>query len=278
MKPYIKILLLLALPLAWFILYALSPYEIGHGDWALEAPDLSGFEELLPTAEPATEAVIDSVKPQEDTIPAEILPKAEAKKQQTLSMLPKADSSRYHILFVGDSMLEGLAPRLCDYTIENDCELTGVIWYNSTTELWAETDTLEHFLRISDPDYVLLCLGSNELFVRDLQKRDKYIGEIVRKLGSRPFVWISPPNWREDTGINELIISHVGRGRYFDSRNLELERKSDRAHPTHDAAGLWMDSVMSWMRGPEVDAVLSLSNPSQVYRHRYHQFILQPVK
>lgn len=275
MKPYIKFLLLLVIPLIWFIGYALSSSEIGWGNLVLEAPDLSGFSK---TMQISSSSVLPEEKRPERTA-SDTLPKLQVSEasQKVLSLAPKADSTKFRILFFGDSMLEGLAPRLCDYSMENDCDMTGVIWYSSTTQLWAETDTLDYFLNLSKPDLVLLCLGSNELFVRDLTKRDKYIGEIVRKLADRPFVWISPPNWREDTGINDLIRKRVGIHRFFDSRYLDLDRTRDKVHPTRVAATYWMDSIVSWMQSPVSEYQVTLRRPVQKQPHKYHQYLLQPV-
>ena len=56
-----------------------------------------------------------------------------------------------------------------------DTNFTTVIWYASTTEEWAKSQTIEHFINEYKPSYILLCLGSNELFVNDLDAREAYI-------------------------------------------------------------------------------------------------------
>lgn len=191
----------------------------------------------------------------------------------------KPDSSAFRILFFGDSMLEGLSRRMGDYAKQNGYDLTSVIWYSSSTRLWAETDTLQHFIREVQPDFVMVCLGSNELFVHDLEKRDRYIDRIVHRLAPHPFLWISPPNWKDDTGINQLIIDHVGLDRYFDSRHLTLERGSDHAHPTFDAAAIWMDSVAQFMSSPSFRHPLPMEVPTTVSRKRpYRLILLKPVR
>ncbi len=40
------------------------------------------------------------------------------------------------ILFIGDSMLDGLSPRLAAYAKENGHTLYTVVWYSSTSEFW----------------------------------------------------------------------------------------------------------------------------------------------
>ena len=79
-------------------------------------------------------------------------------------------------------MVEGLSRRLGDYAGENGHKLYTVIWYSSTTERWGTTQTLEHFIAEYKPTYVLICLGSNELFINDLANRTQYVQQLVKKI------------------------------------------------------------------------------------------------
>ena len=279
MKPFGKIVLLLAISLIWFIGYAFLQPRFSGGHRILRTADVSALERFLPISSVAdipkieidiTEDSLNEVKADTTSWQAEAAAKP--------IRIVKADSTKFRILFFGDSMLEGLAPRLCEYANESDIDLTSVIWYGSSTQLWAQTDTLEYFIRGVNPDFVLLCLGSNELFVRDLDSRDLYIETIVKKLSAVPFVWVSPPNWKPDTGINELIIKHVGRGRYFDSRDLDLQRSSDKAHPTHESSAIWMDTIVAWLGGSEPNHPLVLPVPTEKRPHKFRQYMLKPVE
>ena len=128
------------------------------------------------------------------------------------------DTCKYTLLFVGDSMLEGLSHKLRAY--------------------------IEKF----KPGYIVVCLGGNELFLRNVERsRAAMVDSIIADIGGLPFVWIGPPNWKPDTGINRLIAGKVGNGHFFLSSNLSLDRASDGAHPTREAAAVWMDSVAVWI-------------------------------
>ncbi len=160
----------------------------------------------------------------------------------------KTDTASKTILFIGDSMLEGLSPRLAHYAKQNGHKLYTVIWYSSTSEVWGRSGKLASYIRRLHPDYIFICLGSNELFVRDIaEKRDRYVKQIVKEIGSIPFVWIGPPNWKPDTGINDLIAANVPQGSFFVSNGMHFDRSRDGAHPTRESAVLWMDSVARWM-------------------------------
>lgn len=163
-------------------------------------------------------------------------------KPKTVDNAPKT------ILFFGDSMLDGLYPRLAAYAEENGHTLYAVIWYSSTSERWGSSDKLRYYIKTLKPDYIFISLGANELFVKDIiTKRDKYVKNIISDIGSIPYVWIGPPNWKEDTGINDLIAANAGPEHFFVTKGMKFPRMKDGAHPTHEAAIGWMDSVVRWM-------------------------------
>lgn len=159
------------------------------------------------------------------------------------------DTSAQHFLLIGDSMSEHVRVRLNDYCVKNGHTADCVIWYSATSEWYGKTDTLTWFLNKYKPTYVLINLGSNELFVdRIKEKRATYVKHIVEQLSDVSYVWIGPPNWKEDTGINELIDEIAGEGHYFDSRHLTYERASDGAHPVRRSSYNWMDSLAVYLR------------------------------
>lgn len=158
------------------------------------------------------------------------------------------DTAAQNILIIGDSMLEGLNPRLAAYAKHNGHRLNSVIWYSSTSEQWGRCDTLKVYLRRFKPTFIFISLGGNELFVKDIAaKRDKWVKRLLGQIGDIPYVWIGPPNWKPDTGINDLIRDNVPQGRFFLSNGMHFDRTRDGAHPTHASAALWMDSIARWM-------------------------------
>ena len=208
--------------------------------------------------------------PAADTLAADTLP---------ASKFPvPVDTASKTILFFGDSMLEGLSPRLAAYCEENGHKLYTVIWYSSTTQVWGDCDTLSTFIRRYNPDYIVACLGANELFVRDIaEKRRAPLAHLLGEIGDRPLLWIGPPNWKEDTGINDLVASTLDEGQFFLSNGMTFERKRDGAHPTAESAALWMDSVVRWM--PEHCAhPIRLNVPAKQKGRPARVTLLQPLK
>lgn len=166
-----------------------------------------------------------------------------------LSRFPvECDTLSHTILFIGDSMLEGLSPRLAAYCDANGHELYSVVWYSSTSEVWGRSDKLSSYIAKVKPSYIFVCLGANELFVPDIaNRREQYVKKILADIGNIPYVWIGPPNWKADTGINSLIGSLAEPGSFFLSDGMSFERSKDGAHPTRTSAAAWLDSVARWM-------------------------------
>lgn len=175
--------------------------------------------------------------------------KADSVEERNEPVFPQPlDTASKHILFIGDSMLEGLSPRLAAYAQKNGHKMHTVIWYSSRTDVWGGCDTLTHFIRKYNPDYIFICLGANELFYKDIKKRhDKHVKRMLSQIGDIPYLWIGPPNWKPDTGINDLIQENVKKGCFFMSNGMKFDRAKDGAHPTRSSAILWMDSVARWM-------------------------------
>lgn len=185
------------------------------------------------------------------------------------------DTSTHTILLIGDSMLEGIAPRLAAYADHNGHTLYSVMWYSSTSKIWGSSDKLRNYISRLNPSFIIVCLGANELTVRDIASaRRQYVEKIIEDIDTIPYLWIGPPNWRRDTGINALISSVASEGSFFLSDGMDFERTADGAHPTRSSAALWVDSVMRWMPAnarhpirmdfPEADA----SRPKRVFVHK----------
>lgn len=254
---YLKLIGILAIPLLFITFYSFTDTETGIGEFILQKTDIAKhFEQREDDISLADSIPSDSVATPEAVI--------------------VNDTTQQRILFVGDSMVEGLSKRMRQYAAANEHELLNVVWYSSSTKIWAECDTLTHFIRQFDPTYIMICLGGNELFVRDLDKRDNYVKKIIREVGDKPYIWIGPPNWKEDTGINDVIERNVETHRFFPSKNLTYERGKDGAHPTYTSAAKWMDSIAVWI-GSETRYHIRMELPQATEREG-RTVLLQPLR
>lgn len=186
------------------------------------------------------------------------------------------DTAKQRILIFGDSMVGCICYRLGQYAKANGHQLTSVSWHSSTTELWAKTDTLQRYLKRVRPTHIFVCLGSNEIFNRDLNTREKYVQQILKKVGNTPTIWIGPPNWAKDEGFNDMLKKAMGPRAYFPSMNLTLERRSDGRHPTLKGGRIWMDKVVKWMNDGLSIHPIVLNTPPDNISNAHRIYIISP--
>lgn len=259
MKAIWRFIFIIFITFAVLALYSFSPKTIKIGKIELKKTSIKTFivgDTILP------EAMI-----------------AEQVKTET----PKMDSSKQVILLIGDSMLEQLRWAMRDYCEQNGHELYTIMWYSSQSKWFGEYDTLTYYIKKIKPTYVFLVLGANELFVSNIKiDRAKYVKKIVTDLGTIPFVWVGPPNWKKDTGINELIARYAKTGRYFPTINISLDkpnfkRYKDGAHPLPATAQYWMDELAVWVM-QNSDHPIILNKPDHKGTMSTQTTILQPLK
>lgn len=229
-SPYIGLWCLLTLSLIIILVVALSD-DLVLGSWTVKrAPfDKTLFLDKNAPKPLEGEALTDSLQREAEKVEA------------------KVDSTSQSILLIGDSMTWNLAIRLAKYAKQNGHDFHAVNWDSSNTKIWAESDTLQYFIKKYNATFVFISLGSNELYLTKPDTHRKYVEAILEKIGDRPYVWIGPPNWKEDAGINDMIQSVCRPGAFFRSAGMTFERKKDKIHPTRNASALWIDSVARWM-------------------------------
>lgn len=190
------------------------------------------------------------------------------------------DTTKKTILFIGDSMVECLFPRMSAYAKKNGHTFYAVVWYSATTEVYGKRTTVKEYIDKYHPDYILFSLGGNELFIRDIKEnRQKYVDEIIRQFGNIPYIWIGPPNWKPDTGINDMIKSSVPEGCFYLSYTPDqhYDRKKDGAHPTAASSNQWMDRICKWIMTESAHRI-RLEKPADGEKARPDDLVLlQPL-
>lgn len=230
-SPYVGLWLLLSFALSAVLLFSFSDLDLGVGEWKMKKAPFADNLLVSPDAVPALtgEALTDSLM------------------KEAAKVSVPTDSTQQSILLIGDSMTLNLAIRLSKYAKQNGHSFHAVNWDSSNTKIWAESDTLEHYMKQHDVTFVFVSLGSNEIYLTHPESHKKYVEKIIEKIGDRPYVWIGPPNWKEDSGLNDMIQATCKAGAYFRSAGMEFKRKKDGVHPTRESSALWIDSVARWM-------------------------------
>jgi hypothetical protein len=259
MRDYIKIVTILAVPLVILLVYAIIPYRIHAGSFTLEKIDLGNAIGLDPR----------SIFPDDSVMLAKTDSTASLEKEN------KVDTVSKRILIFGDSMVEGLTPRLADYCAQNGHTLYSVCWYGSSTVGWAgRIDSLRSYVAWASPDYIMVSLGGNELEARDTQRRRECIMQIMEVIGNRPCVWIATPSWVEKPTITEIQKDIVGKNRYYDTTKLTLQRGPDHMHPTFSAFAIWMDSVAVWLGSPQTAHPIKMQFPAKGIKRNWKSIII----
>ncbi|HAS41014.1 MAG TPA: hypothetical protein DCS93_11060 [Microscillaceae bacterium] len=159
------------------------------------------------------------------------------------------NSKTQHILLAGDSMAgaAGLEYGFRKYAAYNGHRLSVVSQPSSNTILWSSQKKLKAAVTKYKPTFIIVCLGANELFIRGASDRKKYIRDIIKQAGDIPLIWVGPPNWRKDTGINAAIKSVIGNDRFFLSESIKMTRQYDGIHPDINGSVTWTDTVTTWI-------------------------------
>lgn len=259
MKDVWRFIAILFIAIGVLALYSFSPKTIKIGDIELKKTGISTF-------------FIG------DTIPQEAMLAAKVKNE-----VPQMDSTSQRILLIGDSMLEQLRWAVRDYCEANNHELNTVMWYSAQSMWFGQYDTLSYYIKKFKPTYILFVSGANELFVRDIKtKRADFVKKIINDMDTIPFIWVGPPNWKKDTGINDLILRYAKSGRYYPSIKISLnnpnfKRYKDGAHPLPSTAHYWMDQLAIWIM-EKSDYPILLNKPEQKGSMSTNTVILQPLK
>lgn len=157
------------------------------------------------------------------------------------------DTATQSILIIGDSMTQNLALRLAQYAKANGHTFHSVNWDSSSTVKWGNSQHLAEYIKEYGATFVFISLGANELYIKDPSVHQKHIESILAQVGDLPYIWIGPPNWKEDTGFNDYLESLCRPGAFFRSAGMDFKRKKDGIHPTRESSAEWIDSIVRWM-------------------------------
>lgn len=211
---------------------------------------LSGFASATPeAAAPAPFAQAPSETPSPDaSAPA---PLAAA---PPLPPIPRNTA----VLHIGDSFAlagfaQALRPRMkalgARYEVRAET--------SSYTTSWA--GKMELIVQNTQPDLVIINLGANEVSNTDPPAHAYAVRNIVKAIGGRPCVWVSPPLWRKDTGMIDVIRMNSAPCRFFDSDRLvaqPIPRQPDKIHPNEKGGAIWAEAFWDWLGSERADPAL----------------------
>jgi hypothetical protein len=171
------------------------------------------------------------------------------------------------VLNIGDSFLlagfaQALRPKLNALGVRYEVKSE----QSSFTVSWA--GKMELLVANMQPDLVIINLGANEMSNTNPAAHAPAVRRIVKSIGGRPCVWVSPPTWRKDTGILDVIRENSAPCRFFDSDEhvkQAIPRQSDKIHPNKEGGQIWADAFWAWLqenRAPAEPAPEGMKKPS----------------
>lgn len=189
----------------------------------------------------------------------------------------RTDSTPQKILLIGDSMSKWLRYRLQDYCETNGHTLNTVTWVSGNTEWFAQYDTLNYFIEKDSISYVFLVLGANELFINHFEEqRAVFVEKIIQRLSDVKWIWVGPPNWKKDKGINAYLMDKLSNKKFFVSKDLKFRRQKDGMHPTVASCSMWVDSIVAWIKTKSTSRI-KLNVPDSTFGLKPEAVLLRPL-
>jgi hypothetical protein len=162
------------------------------------------------------------------------------------------------VVHIGDSFAlagfaQALKPRLKALGVRYDVKAET----SSFTTTWS--GKIEAVISNTQPDLVIINLGANEVANVDPAAHAPAVRHIIAAIKGRPCVWVSPPSWRKDTGIQDVIRQNSAPCRYFDSDKLvpvPIPRQKDHIHPTEEGGAIWAEAFWTWLQQERAPVVV----------------------
>jgi len=197
---------------------------------ATEAAPAAGSREQS-TEPPKTDSAVSSA--------------AQATSSATIDALPQGTL----VLHVGDSFAGSLGVPLGHRFKARGVRSVLEFLTSSYVPTWASSTDLLRYVARYNPDLVIVTLGANEFELSAPDTRAGAVRRLVKHLGNRPCVWVTPPRWKQDTGILAVIRANVKPCRFLDSDTVvhDLARKQDKIHPSDPGREVWADAVLAWL-------------------------------
>jgi hypothetical protein len=158
------------------------------------------------------------------------------------------------VLHIGDSFVhaslqQNLGPRIRASGANYVVDATTATY----TTTWANDPELDKWLA-RRPSLVLVTLGTNEVDMPTPAEHAGAVQQLVRKIAGAQAacVWITPPMWKRDTGILQVIHDHSAPCLFFDSDAVlgglsAGERQRDHIHPNERGGARWSEAFWGWL-------------------------------
>lgn len=156
-------------------------------------------------------------------------------------------TKKHKILIIGDSMADGFG----FYLLKNYKNLKHTLFRAGVTStssmFWATSDSLNYLVNLTDPDFIMIFLGSNEYKYKDTVNLVKVIKKIERDTRGVPFIWVGPELDTEDGRYNRILVSVLGKGRYVSLKEFLFEKGKIKNHPSENGWRELITQLNKWI-------------------------------
>jgi lysophospholipase L1-like esterase len=153
------------------------------------------------------------------------------------------------LLLVGDSLAMGLAPHLQALSRDAGHPFQSVAQISTTIEHWSHDALLTSALEQLKPNYVLICLGTNDAYssqpLETVKFKLKKLLDKVQAAGAVP-LWITPPKLPPKARQDVLQLLDAATPNRFQSRDLALPQP-DGIHSTPRGYAGWAGAIWAWL-------------------------------
>ncbi len=152
------------------------------------------------------------------------------------------------VLHVGDSMVPSLARALRPQFKALGVRYEVRFEQSTFTSTWA--GRMDELVASTQPHLVIVTLGGNEIGNVQPETHARFVRRIVNAARGRPCVWTTPPLWRGETGIFDVIQKNAAPCRFFETDRFltaPIERVGDKIHPTHQGGESWGAVFWPWL-------------------------------
>lgn len=157
------------------------------------------------------------------------------------------------VLHVGDSMVPSLARALRPHFKALAVRYEMRFEQSTFTSTWA--GRMDELVAATQPHLVIITLGGNEIGNVQPETHARFVRRIVNATKGRPCVWTTPPLWRGETGIFDVIQKNSAPCRFFETDRFltaPIERVGDKIHPTHRGGEAWGAVFWPWLMAERV--------------------------
>jgi hypothetical protein len=170
---------------------------------------------------------------------------------------PSWPAGAKYVLHVGDSSLgfeQGLALEMGTRFKAAGVRYEAITELNGGLHDFATSKKLAELLKWKKPDVVLLNFGMNNLTVARPEDYEVDVKSIVAQVGDRACFWIGPLSiGRPEKGLIAMLGRTAAPCGWTNSYDLDIERQSDRLHPTQPGASHWADAIWIALGAPVVN-------------------------